>query len=155
MFLTTASNSFTADEVSCAISAPLHHSSANLVSGTAAWELFLRDAYSYVGGASALAGQSLMALMHRNGSMPQPKASVTEEATLFISWRRAEHYLQAEISADGTIQWFYLNFETNEKESGREFPLSLSTSLKASAAKVANTVASVEPELWSPLAQQG
>lgn len=87
------------------------------------WDAFLGQASARVGGASRLAVVRLTAMLATLGRFPTPTASLTEEEdSIFIAWTRSQHYLQAEIFSTGAIEWFYLNLDTEARESGREFP---------------------------------
>lgn len=45
-----------------------------------------------------------------------PAAGLFDGRIFFVSWDIGPHYLEFELSSDGTVEWFYKNRETGELE---------------------------------------
>ena len=46
--------------------------------------------------------------------LPVPAATATDGGPIRYTWDQGEHHLEAEIPADGPVEWFYRNWRTNE-----------------------------------------
>jgi len=58
-----------------------------------------------------------------------PSAGPTSDGMIQFAWDRQRHHLDLDISADGTIDWFYLDRDTGTTDSGQE-PINISPSAR-------------------------
>jgi hypothetical protein len=83
----------------------------------ASWIVYLYAASAPNGPVHPAAVNRARSLWRQFSAAP-PAACPTDEGGLFMSWDNGRHHLEVEVSAASRFEWFYLDRETDSRESG-------------------------------------
>jgi hypothetical protein len=66
-------------------------------------------------------------LQQQMGDALPPLAGVSEDGVLAMSWDRGPRHFELELFANGTYDWFYVDYEHAQRGSGEQLPVNAVT----------------------------